>query len=101
MKPWIPITYREVYDIPRIFLARGEGHVFLFDCRFDSEKEDYQETYNVYLMPKMGNEDLSGSWEGLSAKAERLLGEVRTSEVSFDPTLREQINTEVLRRFGF
>jgi hypothetical protein len=101
MKRWTLITYREFYDIPRIFLTKTGNRVFLFDCSFNDEKDEYEETYKIYLMPQLDEKQLAGSWENLPAKATRLLGEIPTSEVEFDTTLRQQVNLGVLNRFGF
>ena len=99
MKQWAPITYRDFYDIPRMFLAQGT-ELFLFDCKFDSDKDEYGDSYAVYVMPPIEESDLRGSWEELPARAKRLLGRVRTSEVEFDSTLRQQVNLNILRQFG-
>ena len=101
MKRWTPIKYREFYDIPRIFLAEHDSGVFLFDCPFDDDKDEYGETYKVYLMPKLDEKDLAGGWQKLPAQAKRLLGEIRTTEIEFDPTFRQQVSLAVLSRFGF
>src|SRR5205809_581953 len=101
MKRWTSIKYREFYDIPRIFLAEVGGRVFLFDCPFNDGKDEYEGTYKVYLMPELDERDLAGSWQTLPAKAARLLGEIPTSEIEFDSTSRQQVNIEVLGRFGF
>jgi len=100
MKRWTPIKYREFYDLPRIFLAETESGVFLFDCPFNMEKDEYEETYKVYQMPSLDEKELAGSWESLPGKATRLLGEVLTSAVEFDPTFRQQVDLDVLSRFG-
>jgi hypothetical protein len=101
VKRWRQIKYRDFYDIPRIFLVPGDDRFFLFDCPFDSGDDEYGKTFKVYLMPNLPDEILAGSWEDLAAKAERLLGEVPTSEVQFDSTLRQEINANILARFGF
>jgi hypothetical protein len=101
MKRWTPIKYRDFYDIPRIFLAEILGRVFLFDCPFNEEKDEYEETFKVYLMPTLGEKDLAGSWKNLPRRATRLLGEVGAAEVEFDTTSRQQVNLEILDRFGF
>ena len=101
MKHWTPIKYREFYDIPRIFVTESGNRVFLFDCPFNTEKDEYEEAYKVYLMPKLDEKDLVGSWENLPEKAARLLGEIPKSEIEFDSTLRQQVNAEILGRFGF
>ena len=96
MKRWAAIQYREFYDIPRIFLADDGKQIFLFDCQFDVKKDDYPETYKVYSMTRLSEEDIKGSWESLPSKAERFLGEVRTLEVEFDATRRREVNLEIL-----
>jgi hypothetical protein len=101
MKRWTPIKYREFYDIPRIFLTEIGKRIFLFDCPFNTAKDEYEETYKVYLMPELDEKDLVGSWQDLPTKAARALGEIPTSDIEFDPTLRQQVNVEVLNRFGF
>jgi hypothetical protein len=101
MKRWTPIKYRDFYDIPRIFLAETPEQVFLFDCPFNEEQDEYETTFKVYLMPAVGEQELAGSWKDLPRTATRLLGEIRTSDVEFDPTLRQQVNLEVVSRLGF
>ena len=31
MNRHVPISYRDFWDVPRVFLARHEGRVYLFD----------------------------------------------------------------------
>ena len=40
---WATIRYRDFYDIPRIFIVTLNGKLFLFDCAFDDEIDDYSE----------------------------------------------------------
>ena len=102
MKRWNPINYREFYDIPRIFLTQTEKGLLLFDCEFDPEKDDYRATYKVYLMPgSIDDTAWKGSWEQLPERATKFLGDIPTTDVEFDPTLRRQINAEILGRFGY
>jgi hypothetical protein len=96
MKVWTPIRYRDFYDVPRIFLVQTGDALYLFDCRFDAAKDDYEETYEIFLMPGLQDQDLIESWEGLSARAKKSLGKVNVSEVEFDPSRRKQINLEIL-----
>jgi len=101
MKRWTSIKYRDFYDIPRIFLAESQDRVFLFDCPFNEEKDEYEKTFRIYLMPPIGEQELAGSWKNLPQRATRLFGEVGISEVEFDTTFRRQVNLEFLGRFGF
>jgi hypothetical protein len=99
MKRWTAITYREFYDIPRIFFVRDNHKLLLFDCPFDSVEGEYGKMYKVYLMPPLMDNDLKGSWENIAAKAERYLGDVSASDVEFDSTRRREINAAILDRF--
>jgi|KBSMisStaDraftv2_1062788.scaffolds.fasta_scaffold98655_1 hypothetical protein len=93
----IPIKqYRDFWDIPRIFLVEYGNSLFLFDCEFDEQKEDYGNVFHVYLMPKLTEQEFDGSWEKLSGKAERFLGEIYAADLTFDESRRESIDEEVL-----
>lgn len=99
----IPIKqYRDFWDVPRIFLTLMDGDYYLFDCRFDEEKEDFEKEYRVYLMPELTNEDLSASWSNLSDKATRFLGRIAVISVKFDDSKRLSIDessvTQVLNQ---
>jgi hypothetical protein len=96
MTDWVPVRdYRDFWDVPRIFFVERDGHLYLFDCPFDEETEDFPETYRVSLMPPLTDADLSGSWVGLSQRAIHLLGVVPIAAVTFDPTRRKEIRAEV------
>jgi hypothetical protein len=97
MSQRVPITYRDFYDVPRIFLASHQGILFLFDCEFDDDVDDYPDVYKVFVMPALERRDLHGSWERLSQSATRYLGEVPVNLISFDETRRRTIDTEVLQ----
>lgn len=44
---WIPIRYREFYDIPRAFVIENAGELLLFDCPFDDVADSYGDSYTV------------------------------------------------------
>src|ERR1700752_1184086 len=91
-----PIEFRDFWDYPRIFLARVGEETFLFDCRFDKVTEDFPDHYQIFLMPIMPDDELTGSWDRLSDRAIRFLGELAVSAVRFDPTRRESVDVSVL-----
>lgn len=97
MSPQTPITYRDFYDLPRIFLVTHEGLRFLFDCKFDDDFDDYPDFYKVFLMPPLQARDLNGSWDQLSASATKYLGDVSVNAVKFDSTRRKSIDVQVIR----
>ncbi len=88
--------YRDFWDYPRIFLVSFEGSSFLFDCKFDEKIEDYGNEYDVYSMPPLDDEALSGSWDRLIEKSIRLLGRIPIDQVRFDETRRSFIDGEVI-----
>lgn len=93
----VPIVqYRDFWDFPRIFLVSHEQSLFLFDCELDEDVEDFSSEYKVFLMPELSEADLSGSWNKLSERAIRFLGEIPVSEVRFDQTRRKFIEGEVV-----
>ena len=96
MSTFTPITYRDFYDIPRIFVVAHPDQSFLFDCRFSDATDEYEDSYAVYLMPSLGALELEGSWENLSNKSIRRLGRVSTSHVEFDESRRRLVNLDCL-----
>jgi len=94
---WAAIRYRDFYDLPRIFITSYNGRQYLFDCPFDDEQDDYPDSYRVYQLPALAEQDLQGSWEQLPARAGSFLGVIPVAKVQFDPTRRERVNTAVFR----
>jgi len=90
------IIYRDFWDWPRIFIARHNDHYYLFDCSFNQSQDDYDETYDVFSLPDLPDDALTGSWNHLRAKTISLLGKVPVSEVVFDPSRRRSIDTSII-----
>lgn len=53
--------------------------------------------YEVYLLPTLSENELSGSWDHLPQRASRRLGRVPTESVVFDPSRRKFIDGGALR----
>src|SRR5690349_7106539 len=96
MNRFVPIRYRDFWDVPRIFLVEYRGRLFLFDCPFDDVIEDYGTAYRVYSLPALDPTELTGSWAGLCKRAEQFLGEVPVGRICFDSTKRKEMNSELL-----
>ena len=93
---WLPIQqYRDFWDVPRMFLVEFAGNVFLFDCAFDEEREDFNTAYEVYQLPLLSETDLKASWAKLPSRPVRELGIVPVSTVTFDPTRKIAIDGRV------
>ena len=64
--------------------------------QFDDETEDFPDFYKVFLVPPFTTQELAGSWVKLHERARKYLGEVRLSDVTFDPSRRKEIETALL-----
>jgi hypothetical protein len=96
MARWADIDYRDFWDVPRIFLVRDQGTLYLFDCQFDRAVEDYPESYDVFVMPPLSEAELAASWAPLHEHAIKRLGRLPIHGVQFDPTLRQRVDVSVI-----
>lgn len=92
---WVPIQYREFYDVPRAFIVKRGGVLFFFDSGFGDNSDEYAPQFRVYRLGTHVPEDLgTSSWHGLKSSG-TFVGEVAVSSVRFDPTLRETVDDSV------
>lgn len=91
------IEYQEFWDIPRLFIVRYKNKFFLFNCKFDEEKDDYPDTYKVYLL-KESDVD-SKNWEEKISSDTPFLGELKTGDIRFDTTKRKEMDVDILNKF--
>jgi hypothetical protein len=95
-----PISqYRDMWDVPRMFVVETDGHALLFDCPFDEEREDYAREYAVYQMPALSDGELAGSWADLPDRAVRRLGAVPVADVAFGPDPRTAVSRASVEPF--
>lgn len=92
---WLPIRYRGYWDVPRIFLVRHANNLYLFDCPFSEELDDYPDVFTVYLLPEIPDAATPNDWTTLPALALNVVGRVPVSAVQFDPTRRAAIAADV------
>jgi len=93
---YIPIKYREFYDIPRLFIVRYCENTFLFVCEFDEYIDDYSNQYNIYKLKQIDNEIMNGDWNTLYNKHIKILGNAYVNEICFDETKRKGIEESCL-----
>jgi hypothetical protein len=93
---WIPIRYRDFWDVPRIFLAQDGAQSYLFDCNFDEATGDYPDTYKVYTIPTITDESLPKDWDLLLPMVTAYLGEIPLQRVQFDASRRRFIDPTIL-----
>ena len=95
---WIPIRYRDFWNVPRIFLAQDGTQSYLFDCKFDDATGDYPDIYKVYTIPTIPDESLPKDWDLLLPMVTNYQGEVPLDGVRFDPSRRRFIDAAILDR---
>lgn len=87
MSVWTNI-HRDFYDVPRMVVATSATGTFLFWSRFDDEREEYNDHYEVWSMPPLSERDLSGSWVGLEQRA---LGKLPDISIGALPFIVERV----------
>jgi hypothetical protein len=95
MSEWLPIRYLGFWDVPRNFLVRYQRELYLFDCPFREELDDYPDSYAVYVLPDLSADEIDADWAALPGKAVRKVGDIPITDVRFDPTRRKAIGAEV------
>ena len=48
---WLPIRYRDFWDVPRLIVVETEGRVLLLDSAFDDVLDEFSPEYTVYDLP--------------------------------------------------
>lgn len=95
MASWLPIRYRDFYDVPRAVVVEFRGTLYLFDSLFDPDIDDYESVYTVYrLSDGMRDEIDTISWTDLGHRGARV-GSVQVAKVKFDQTRRQAIDDDV------
>ncbi|MBX9581645.1 MAG: hypothetical protein K2X87_15190 [Gemmataceae bacterium] len=97
MTDWLPFSYRGYYDVPRIILVRRGGRVYLLNCPFSEELDDYPDDYEVFLLPADTHEEnLPTDWTLLRDLAVRRLGTIPVDRVRFDSPKPKFIDGAIL-----
>ena len=94
----LEIKYRDFYDFPRMFVIGFGDGLLLFDGSFRDDLDDYPASYEVYVLPRLGESELEGSWSSLASKASLHVGHVPTDQVHFDSTRRLFVDGAAVRR---
>jgi hypothetical protein len=94
---WIPIRYRDFYDVPRSFALEWQERCLFFDCPFDESADEYGANYFVYRVdgsPAAASD--RWPWPTPRRDGQAQIATVPVSAVVFDPTRRRAIRSEVL-----
>jgi len=93
---WASIRYRELHDIPRLFIAEHENVNYFFKCAFDDRLDDYSDHFEVlrldqYLLKKIDDSD----WSDIRGDS---IAQIAVRDVVFDASKRRAISTETFKQ---
>lgn len=92
---WLPIQYRDFYDVPRMVVVEREGQLYLLDSAFDPGEDEYSDHFTIYKLPAAAAEVLDrDAWVDLPDRGEAL-GRVEVVKVEFDQSKRRFVSDEV------
>lgn len=95
---FVPITYREFYDVPRAVVVRVDGQLVFLDCPIDFGTEEYPDVYDVYRLADELEETLdSVSWTDLCHLG-KWIGTIPVDEISFDVSKRKAVDPSFFER---
>jgi len=92
---WLPIEWRDFYDVPRLFVVTLGEEAVVFESRFDDERDDYDDHYDAYVLPVTKVPPWPESWEQLTAQAKKV-GRVPVKAVRFDASRRQSVSADLL-----
>lgn len=97
----ISFHYFAYWDVPRVILVFHRDRLFLLDSRFKDELDDFDECFDVYLMPEgMPRDRLPDDGQRLASLATRHLGRIPVKAVIFDDTRRQSLDSSILDQLG-
>lgn len=94
------IDYRDLHGVPRMFVAEHDGRQYLFDGSFNDDLDEYPDDYDVFELPPLSREEMSGSWRHMAHRAVQHLGRVPVENVRFDQTRRKAIDNSVIAQLS-
>lgn len=98
MTDWLPIRYRDFYDIPRAVIVEWHDQIYMLECPLEPEANDYPSTYEAYKLPNELRGQIDAmSWTDLAHHGS-LVGRVHISQVEFDHSRRQTMSAAAFRQ---
>lgn len=96
---WLPIQYREFWDVPRLIVVDTGDRRLLLDCSFDDALDEYPPDYKVFDLPVSSLESISGKdWSALSNQG-TFVGQIPVADITLDDSKRGAILATSIQRF--
>src|SRR5437016_2557807 len=90
------LAYGTFYDVPRGLYVKIGNQVVHLLCRFDDDKDDYLDYYDVHQVPGATTDDFYTGAFYHRRYATEFLGHVNLSEIQFDASRRKSIRSAKL-----
>ncbi len=88
---WIRCRYFAFWDVPRSLLLPHEGRLFLLDCPFEEEKDDYRPAYFVWELAALPPPTADAlSWTELEARKTVQWADLPVVALIFNPNREHQ-----------
>lgn len=88
MSQWLHAEYRDFHDVPRMIVCTNATGTFLFQSRFDDDRGEYLDFYEVYRLPPIREGEACLSWFGLETRALERLPDLPVDAFPFDVARR-------------
>ena len=96
MSGWLPFSYRDFHDVPRLLAFSYAGHWYILDCQFDDDLDEYEGSFRLLRVVDADVPDLEGSdWRNIVDRAS-FVAALPVDSVQFDSTKRQKIADSVL-----
>ena len=95
--PVVKIFYSGFYDFPLGFAASYENVQYLFYREWDEELDDYEDEYEVFILPNLSEGEIRKGW-ALAREKAKPFGKIPVKQVVFDSTHRLTVDTVTFDR---
>ena len=96
MVTMVKFRYGGYWDVPRDIVFRYRDQLFLFLSSFDEDLDEYPDDYSVYRVPTSYPSSEIESWMYVPTESFTYLGQIPIRSVTFDATLRKELDASVL-----
>ena len=85
------LEYRDFHDVPRLILAADEaGDLWILDCKFSDELDEYQDNYDLFFVGQRGSlKEVLPQY--LGGGVGKCLRSVPVKDIEFDESLRRRL----------
>jgi hypothetical protein len=93
----VKIIYGGFWDFPLAFAASYENVQYLFYREWDDELDDYEDEYDVFILPNLSEDEIKRNW-ALALEKAKPFGKIPVKQVVFDSTHRLIVDTVTFDR---